>query len=76
MIYNETYETHTVYSPETLAVLGDLAKWYDTCASNVRANNHNQNPKWEGRAGGFEQAAYYVRVEIKEHSPETAEEQA
>ena len=60
-----------VYSQETLDALEKMALMFDSCASNVRHNNHNLYPEWDGRAGGFEQAARYIRIDIAEHTART-----
>jgi len=56
------------YSQETVDALEKMAERLATCASNVRHNNYNLYPEWDGRAGGFEQAALYIRLDIAEHT--------
>jgi hypothetical protein len=62
----QTVET-TAYSQETLDVLEKMAERLQSFGSDVRHNNHSLNPEWDGRASGFDRAAYYLRQEICDH---------
>jgi hypothetical protein len=58
----------TTYSQETLDAMQEIAETLSDWASNVRYNNHNLNPEWDGRAKGLDVSANHIFQQIKAHT--------